>query len=149
MALVKCRECSAKVSTKAKACPSCGAPLSTMTVTEATRSGCGFLVFLFFLLCAWAVWWSSTSLPPSRSEPRNNLFSVEDGSHPETVRLIKAKMNDPNSFEHVETRYRDKGKYLIVVCEFRGKNAFGGVITQKVRVKMWANGEVFDVSEFY
>ncbi|MEI6177143.1 MAG: zinc-ribbon domain-containing protein, partial [Verrucomicrobiota bacterium] len=36
MALIKCKECGKEISTSAKACPSCGAPLKK-------RAGCGCL----------------------------------------------------------------------------------------------------------
>ena len=53
-------------------------------------------------------------------------FSTWDGSCYEFVRLLKENMNDPDSFEHVETRY-DVGDYkLIVYMKYRGRNGFGG-----------------------
>lgn len=55
-------------------------------------------------------------------------FSGWDGSHRQFERLIKDAMNDPGSYEHVETRYIDKGSYIRVFCTFRGKNAFGGIV---------------------
>lgn len=46
MALTKCKECGNKVSTKAKACPDCGAPIKK-------KVGCGGIIFagLFALIC--------------------------------------------------------------------------------------------------
>lgn len=55
-------------------------------------------------------------------------FSGWDGSHRNFERMIKRAMNDPDSYDHVETRYIDKGKFIRVFCTFRGKNAFGGMI---------------------
>lgn len=55
-------------------------------------------------------------------------FSGWDGSHRNFERMIKNAMNDPDSYEHVETRYRDMGKTIRVYCTFRGKNAFGGIV---------------------
>lgn len=55
-------------------------------------------------------------------------FSGWDGSHRQFERLIKDAMNDPGSYEHVETKYIDKGSYIRVFCTFRGKNAFGGIV---------------------
>jgi hypothetical protein len=37
-------------------------------------------------------------------------------------------MNDPDSYDHVETKYVDKGTYIRVISTFRGKNAFGGMV---------------------
>lgn len=55
-------------------------------------------------------------------------FSSWDGSHRNFERLIKSLMNDPDSYEHLETRYRDNGKTIRVSCTFRGRNAFGGLV---------------------
>ena len=56
-------------------------------------------------------------------------FSVWDGSNTEFVEAVKNKMNDPNSFKHVETRYDDRGSYLRIQMTYRGKNAFNATIT--------------------
>lgn len=55
-------------------------------------------------------------------------FSGWDGSHHTFERLIKAAMNDPDSYKHVDTTYDDKGSYIRVYCKFRGKNGFGGTV---------------------
>lgn len=55
-------------------------------------------------------------------------FSGWSGAHYAFERLIKQAMNDPDSYDHVETRYIDKGSFIRVVCTFRGKNAFGGMV---------------------
>ncbi len=54
-------------------------------------------------------------------------------------------MNDPDSYEHVETRYGDKGTYLIVTTTFRGKNAFGGVARNTVTAKVDLEGNVLEI----
>ena len=63
-------------------------------------------------------------------------FSVWDGSHFLLVEMTKATMNDPKSFDHVETRYAilplvpntSVSITVRVKMRFRGKNAFGGVV---------------------
>lgn len=58
-------------------------------------------------------------------------FSQWDGSHHKTERAIKAALNDPDSYEHVETRAWPRNDGTIrVVTKFRAKNGFGGVMTQ-------------------
>ena len=59
-------------------------------------------------------------------------FSVWDGSNTYLVDLVKENLNDAKSFEHVETKYADKGSFLTVKMTYRAKNAFGGVILQNV-----------------
>jgi len=45
-------------------------------------------------------------------------------------------MNDPNSYEHDETRYGDRGDHLVVMLKYRGKNAYGGVVRGWVKAKV-------------
>lgn len=59
-------------------------------------------------------------------------FSAWNGSNPEFVKVIKDRMNDPDSFQHVETSYADKGSYLRIQMTFRGKNAFDATVTSIV-----------------
>jgi hypothetical protein len=84
-----------------------------------------------------------------RVQSRINLiakqFSGWDGSHIELTRIIKDSMNDPKSYEHVETRYSDKGDYILVWTTFRGKNAFGGVVKNSVGAKFTLDGRLIEV----
>lgn len=63
-----------------------------------------------------------------------NQFSAWDGSHVELVKQVKEAMNDPHSFEHVDTTYIEDNDYktLTIQMKYRGKNGFGGVITNTV-----------------
>lgn len=81
----------------------------------------------------------------ARKEQIQDQFSVWDGSHRGVTKKIKDSMNDPNSFEHVETRYIDRGDFLIVTTTFRGKNAFGGVVKNSTMMKVDLNGNVIEV----
>jgi hypothetical protein len=47
---------------------------------------------------------------------------------------IKERLNNPDSFEHVETTYEDmpKHKGFKARMVYRGTNAFGGVVTNAV-----------------
>jgi len=62
----------------------------------------------------------------------HSQFSSWDGSHPGLVKAVKAGMHNPESFEHVETRFSDQGETISVIMKFRGTNGFGGVVTQSV-----------------
>jgi hypothetical protein len=86
----------------------------------------------------------------SRKKNIEAQFSLWDGSHNKSVELIKDNMNDPKSFEHDETTYFDQENHLIIVTTFRGKNAFGGVITNTIRTKVdvTENGEFVNVNIF-
>ncbi len=63
-------------------------------------------------------------------------LSSWDGSHIELKRLVEDNMNDPESFEHVETVYRLYSGYGVVTMQFRGKNAFGGKVLNSVTAKV-------------
>jgi len=62
-------------------------------------------------------------------------FSAWDGSHRGLVDLVKKNLNDPKSFDHEETTYKDMKDHLIVKMTYRAKNAFGGLILQNVTAK--------------
>jgi hypothetical protein len=55
-------------------------------------------------------------------------FSGYSGVHYNFERIIKEAMNDPDSYDHVETKYIDKGSFIRVFLTFRGKNGFGGMV---------------------
>lgn len=82
-----------------------------------------------------------------RQEQIAEQFSSWDGSHPNLTKYIMKSMHDPDSYEHVETRYEDKGDYLIVATKFRGTNAFGGKITQIVVAECSLKGEVLKINQ--
>ena len=73
--------------------------------------------------------------------------SLWDGSHRELTKVIKGSMNDPGSYEHVKTVYWDMGDHLVVRTTFRGKNAFGGVVSNWVKAKTDLDGNVLEVIE--
>lgn len=82
-----------------------------------------------------------------RSKLIEKQFSAWDGSHRNLEKAIKASMNDPASYEHVKTTYTDLGEFLIVKTVFRGKNAFGGTITNTVSAKVGMDGNVIKILE--
>jgi hypothetical protein len=67
-------------------------------------------------------------------------FSGWSGAHYNFERMIKDAMNDPGSYEHVETKYIDKGSYIRVFCTFRGKNGFGGTVKNTKVADFSVNG---------
>lgn len=88
------------------------------------------------------------SLLKERKEKIEKSFSGWDGSHIELTKLIKKSMNDPDSYEHVETRYFDMGDHLVVTTTFRGKNGFGGVVKNWVKAKTdVTTGQVIEIIE--
>lgn len=82
-----------------------------------------------------------------RQERIEQCFSAWDGSHIELTKLIKESMNDPDSYEHIETRYWDKDSVLFIVTSFRGKNAFGGVIKQTISAYCTMGCIIYNIEE--
>lgn len=69
-------------------------------------------------------------------EFEDNCFSSWDGSHVKLKQLIRENLNDPDSFEHVETKYRLQKDYAVVTMKFRGSNAFGAIVLNQVTAKI-------------
>lgn len=84
-------------------------------------------------------------LNKNRKELIEKQFSAYDGSHRALERLIKENMNDPDSYDHIETRFLDKGDYLLVITKFRGANAFGGKVINTVSAKVDFDGNVIEI----
>jgi hypothetical protein len=63
-------------------------------------------------------------------------LSSWDGSHRELVKYVKKNMNNPKSFEHVETRYGVTNGYAGIVMVYRGTNAFGAIVTNSIKAKI-------------
>lgn len=97
---------------------------------------------------------SKTTTPSKTSQPTaaetreariERAFSAWDGSHRQLVSFVKRTMNDPKSFEHVETRFSDKGDHVYLVMQFRGKNAFGGTVSQTIAAKAAIDGAIIEI----
>jgi len=84
-------------------------------------------------------------LARERQKRIKSQFSAWNGAHRNLEKVIKKLMNDPDSYKHVETVYWDMGDYLIVQTTFRGKNAFGGIVTNSVKAKVDLDGNVLQI----
>jgi hypothetical protein len=78
----------------------------------------------------------------SRQEQIEKQFSAWDGSHYGLVKYVKNMMHNPKSFEHVETRYGDKGDHLVLKMVFRGTNQFNAIVTQTCYAKADLKGNI-------
>jgi hypothetical protein len=74
-------------------------------------------------------------------------FSAWDGSHVELTKIIKKAMNDPNSYDHVETNYWDMKNHIVVRTTYSGKNAFGGRVKNWVKAKFDDEGKLIEIME--
>ena len=82
-----------------------------------------------------------------RSNKIRMQFSAWDGSHGMLKRWIKDNMNDPDSFDHIQTTYADRGKYILIQMKFRGKNAFGAKVISVVTAKADLDGNILSVDQ--
>jgi hypothetical protein len=155
MAMTTCRECKAPVSTKAKACPACGAARGGGGGGGNRVVGClAMLALLSF--GGWKMLGFVANYQPApapiltpeqtRAKSISDQFSASGQSWPVSD-YIRANMNDPKSYEWVSTNYHDMGDHLIVNQEYRGRNAFGGVVTEGVKARVSLNGQVESILE--
>ena len=167
MAMITCPECKKKISETAASCPHCGyvlTPEMVAKIKKKEQQGCVGCLAIFLIFAIVAGMYSAFN-PASRSDDEamqittkpltlqevreqkiSKLFSPWDGSHPGVTKIIKKDMNDPKSYEHVETVYWDKRDHVLVKTTFRGKNAFGGVVKNSVTAKVDLEGNVIEVT---
>lgn len=103
--------------------------------TSKNNNGWAFvmIVVLVVIIYAWCTG-RKERVKEEAQNPAERCLSDWDGSHKGLVDATKALMNDPGSFNHVETRYSytPGGNEVFLTMTFRGKNGFGGTVTQTV-----------------
>lgn len=67
-------------------------------------------------------------------------FSSWSGSHRRLEKYIKKNLKDPDSYDHVETKYRDNGDHIVVYTTYRAKNSFNATVTEHVVAKASIDG---------
>lgn len=89
------------------------------------------------------------SKPLTAAEQRRALvekqFSSWNGAHRNLEERVKAALNDPDSYEHIETKYQDRGKYIFLRMKFRGANLFGGKVVNEVMATAAIDGTLLTV----
>ena len=80
-----------------------------------------------------------------RKKSIEDQFSAWNGVHINLERAIKTSMNNPKSFEHVQSGYTDMGDYILVETKFRGTNAFGAIVMNSVRAKVDLQGNILEI----
>lgn len=78
----------------------------------------------------------------ARQERIEEQFSSWSGAHRNLERYIKESLHDPDSYDHDETRYVDRGDFLIVRTRFRAANAFGAQRLHSVRARIDLEGNI-------
>lgn len=159
MALILCKNCKENMADDKKGlCKDClakGAGPSKWQSLHNPRTQ-GWLILaavILFIALSTKPPWRDRTLPEPVVKTAEELradrisagFSKWDGSHRDLTRIVKAAMHDPKSFEHVETVYWDKGNYLMVRMQYRGKNAFGAMVINSVTAYANIDGDVFKI----
>ena len=80
-----------------------------------------------------------------KAEKIKKLFSAWDGSNNAVELYLKTNMNDPKSYEHIKTVYKERENDLLVITQFRGKNGFGSLVVQQISVIISYDGELLQV----
>jgi len=115
------------------------------------EQGTGFVVLAIIIVIIYAMCGGEEEVKKDaatlRKEKIEKGFSAWNGSHTKLVEAVKSSMNDPNSFEHVETKYWDRDSLLVVKMEYTGKNGFGGRVRGRVMAHCSLDGEVLKIIE--
>ena len=154
-----CPDCGRDVSKKAQFCPHCGCPIKK--AKEKTNIGCGGYLALGFLVLllvglledndagSGATAAKEPPVPKTAEQIRKDrvgqAFSAWDGSHRTLERWIIKQLRDPDSYEHIETRFGDKGDHILVVTQYRARNGFGGYTVGSVTAKARIDGTLLEI----
>lgn len=149
--MTKCEACEATISEAAVTCPKCGHPMKKQPKqNKSSSSGCLVIVLALVILGVVGSQLPSTGTgsgkktattteakaPLSPEEKRKQQikrqFSAWDGAHINLEMLIEENLKDPDSYQHIETRYRDNGDSILVTTKYRAKNSFGGYVVNTV-----------------
>ena len=84
-------------------------------------------------------------LEKKKDEWNKNYMSEYDGSCKPLIRYVEPQLNDPDSFEHIETRVRRMDDYMLVVMKYRAKNAFNALVVGVTTAKVNFDGEVIGI----
>lgn len=87
---------------------------------------------------------SLTKTETKSNEEVEKLFSSWDGSLPGLKDYVKNQMNDPDSFEHVETGWKILNDGLHIRMKYRGNNAYGSKILDEINVKTDFQGNILN-----
>lgn len=167
MAAIKCWKCNRFTPSEHGECLSCGAslPRDYASIPATPSSGrppaqsktSEFTAGIFIIAILWGGYYLITGgeSPARLKEPETltrkqvieQQFSAWNGAHLPMQRLVKAAMNDPDSYEHVRTTYLDEGETILVQTSFRGRNAFGGLVLDSASARFTTDGDLVEIVE--
>ena len=126
MSLIKCNECGTEISSKASACPKCGAKIKRTSMF--TKLVAVFIVATILI----AVFQGSSEKQSSQSPVLTPAQKAENAKQDEYVKraalgaiMLKKSMRNPDSFKLDSALVIDKTG---AVCyDYRAQNGFGGI----------------------
>ena len=80
-------------------------------------------------------------------KPTTPIFSGWDGSHYDSVQVIKRALKDPKSFEHVSTTHTMLNGKLYVKTVYRARNSFGALVLNHAVTQCEETGEACTIVE--
>lgn len=125
MAMIKCEECGAQVSTEAKACPSCGAKPKKPT----SRLALGIAGLVLFGIIYGIATAPDPVAAPSKSPAEIAAAAAKEREFQAVaaqLRALKAAMKNPASFELVSADLAGDGTLCV---KYRATNSFNAVTT--------------------
>ncbi len=155
MAMLTCPECKGKISDKAASCPNCGC------VIRKKRRGCMVFIVLLMLFSVGMCYffYEQPASKPGQTKQPDKIAPEGPTKQDQIERMLLASgevfplrcyiqdnmMNNPKSYEHVQTTFIDKGDFLLVETTFRGTNKFGAVVRNKVVANVSLKGDVLKI----
>jgi RNA polymerase subunit RPABC4/transcription elongation factor Spt4 len=133
MALLNCKECNAKVSTKAKRCPSCGAKVPKKIKFKWYES------LIIMIVIAFIIHNPIKNFVDGLYEIGELKNQTKERAAATCSYYIKQLLKDPSSsnFSYINTSYyQSKDKSLIVSIPFTGKNSFNATISNTAVCKL-------------
>ncbi len=159
-----CPDCKTPVNTTDTHCTYCGAlqaPIQTKPKNQSVRNNYSSTRAILLTIGIISLIVAVKSLMPSDITQRNttplspeeirqkqieSAFSIFDGSHIALEQKVKKNLKDPDSYEHIETRYVDKQDYIIVQLKYRAKNSFNGYVVNTATAKANIDGSLIEAS---
>ncbi|OGB00436.1 MAG: hypothetical protein A3E25_05465 [Burkholderiales bacterium RIFCSPHIGHO2_12_FULL_69_20] len=125
MSLIACKECGAKISTKAPACPSCGAKRPRETSRAAKLAALLLAVFGALLI------YTKATEPPAT--PQQIAAKASDAKRGalayDLAATIKARVRDPDSLK--VTWIGVNSSATTACASYRARNGFGGMNSER------------------
>ena len=142
MAMTKCKECGASISSKAKACPQCGCEQ-----VKHYSVGWIFLVgFIALIIGSLSGRGERSHVSPAEIQRDKESAWIAQGEV-----AVKAKLKDPGSAEFRNVFFSRSGKLPMACGEVNFKNSFGGYAGFQRFVSAGEAGTTFlesDVKDF-